>query len=95
MRNTISRRDFLSGTALVIAGGLTPFAQLRAEPGRYYPPVLTGLRGSHPGSFEVAHQVGRKRRGNVTIANCDAGWNSYTHEAIDQAWRAINELKGA
>jgi spermidine dehydrogenase len=60
MSNTISRRDFLSGTALVIAGGLSPLAQLRSEPGRYYPPQLTGLRGSHPGSFEVAHQAGRE-----------------------------------
>src|ERR1700691_3226781 len=58
--STISRRDFLSGTALVIAGGLSPLAQLRSEPGRYYPPQLTGLRGSHPGSFEVAHQAGRE-----------------------------------
>jgi len=24
---------------------------------RYYPPALTGMRGSHPGSFEVAHQL--------------------------------------
>src|SRR5271167_3900907 len=60
MSNKINRRDFLSGTALVIAAGLTPRAQIRAEPGRYYPPSLTGLRGSHPGSFEVAHQVGRE-----------------------------------
>ena len=60
MPSTISRRDFLNGTALVIAGGLTPLARLRAEPGRYYPPALTGLRGSHPGSFEVAHRVGRE-----------------------------------
>jgi spermidine dehydrogenase len=60
MSNHINRRDFLSGTALVIAAGLTPLAQMRAEPGRYYPPSLTGLRGSHPGSFEVAHQVGRE-----------------------------------
>jgi len=60
MSNTINRRDFIGGTALVIAGGLTPLAQMRAEPGRYYPPSLTGLRGSHPGSFEVAHQVGRE-----------------------------------
>jgi spermidine dehydrogenase len=58
--STISRRDFLNGTALVIAGGLTPLAQLRADPGRYYPPALTGMRGSHPGSFEVAHRVGRE-----------------------------------
>jgi spermidine dehydrogenase len=60
MSNTINRRDFLGGTALVIAAGLTPLAQMRAEPTRYYPPSLTGLRGSHPGSFEVAHQVGRE-----------------------------------
>ncbi len=24
---------------------------------RYYPPSLSGMRGSHPGSFEVAHQL--------------------------------------
>jgi spermidine dehydrogenase len=24
---------------------------------RYYPPLLSGMRGSHPGSFEVAHQM--------------------------------------
>jgi spermidine dehydrogenase len=60
MPNTITRRDFLGGTALVIAGGLTPLAQLRATPNPYYPPALTGLRGSHPGAFEVAHQVGRE-----------------------------------
>jgi len=32
----------------------TPAAQ--AMPG-YYPPLLTGLRGSHPGSFETAHAL--------------------------------------
>ncbi len=62
MPNTINRRDFIGGTALAIAAGLTPLAQMRAEPGRYYPPSLTGLRGSHPGSFETAHQVGREGR---------------------------------
>jgi spermidine dehydrogenase len=60
MTPTISRRDFLSGTALLIAGGLSPRTQLRAQEALYYPPALTGLRGSHPGSFEVAHQVGRE-----------------------------------
>ncbi len=39
--------------------------------------------------------IGRQRRGSVAIANCDAGWNSYTHEAIDQAWRAVHELKAS
>jgi len=76
MSNPITRRDFLSGTALLIGAGLTPRSQLRAAPEPattstpgpaaaselYYPPALTGLRGSHPGSFEVAHQVGREGR---------------------------------
>src|SRR5215813_2327455 len=50
----ISRRDFLNGTALAIAAGLTPAMQVKAEPSRY-PPALTGLRGQHPGSFEDTH----------------------------------------
>ena len=54
----ISRRDFLNGIALTIASGLTPAEQIAANPARY-PPALTGLRGQHPGSFEVAHRVGR------------------------------------
>jgi spermidine dehydrogenase len=41
------------------------------------------------------YEIARKRCGSVTIANSDAGWNAYTHEAIDQAWRAVNELKSA
>src|SRR5215468_2263018 len=52
---TISRRDFLGGTALAIAGGLTPAAQLAAQDAARYPPALTGLRGQHDGSFETAH----------------------------------------
>ena len=28
----------------------------------YYPPALTGLRGSHPGSFEVAHELAREHK---------------------------------
>lgn len=27
------------------------------EPGGYYPPLRTGLRGSHPGSFEIGHAL--------------------------------------
>src|SRR5260221_10770513 len=58
---TIPRRDFLNGTALTIAAGLTPAAQLCAEPA-LYPPALTGLRGQHPGSFESAHALAREGR---------------------------------
>ena len=38
--------------------------------------------------------VGRQRCGNIVIANSDAGADAYTHVAIDQAWRAVNELPG-
>ena len=36
--------------------------------------------------------VGRKPFGRITIANSDAGANAYTNEAIDQAYRAVDEL---
>ena len=55
---SISRRDFLNGMALTIAAGLTPAAQIAAQPLRY-PPALTGLRGQHEGSFETAHAQAR------------------------------------
>ena len=38
--------------------GQEQFAKIRsALPAGYYPPTLTGMRGSHPGSFEVAHAL--------------------------------------
>ncbi len=60
-RLNITRRDFLNGVALSLAAGtsLSPL-ELLAQGGAskpYYPPLLTGLRGSHVGSFEVAHAV--------------------------------------
>jgi spermidine dehydrogenase len=59
--SSITRRDFLGGTALAIGAGLTPAAQIAAAPS-LYPPALTGLRGQHPGSFEVAHAFAREGR---------------------------------
>jgi spermidine dehydrogenase len=55
----ITRRDFLNGVALSVAAGssLSPLELLAAAGGSPYPPALTGLRGSHPGSFEVAHAL--------------------------------------
>jgi spermidine dehydrogenase len=53
---SISRRDFLNGVALTVAAGLTPEAQIAAQPA-HYPPALTGLRGHHAGSFETAHAL--------------------------------------
>ena len=67
MDRDITRRDFLNGMAIG-AGGVLASAWLpgmldaqTAATGQdaldYYPPTLTGMRGSHPGSFEIAHAV--------------------------------------
>lgn len=68
MHRSITRRDFLNGMAVGAGGALaSPWlegllaAQSSApsaqdQPG-YYPPTRTGMRGSHPGSFEVAHSL--------------------------------------
>jgi spermidine dehydrogenase len=57
----ISRRDFINGFALSVAAGasLSPIELMAqaAKSGSPYPPALTGLRGSHPGSFEIAHAL--------------------------------------
>jgi spermidine dehydrogenase len=67
----IPRRDFLQGTlvgaASALGGPLLARLAGAAEPAAgpaaaqdatgYYPPLLTGLRGSHPGSFEAAHAL--------------------------------------
>jgi len=63
MDRPITRRDFLDGVAVAIggasllasqAGAATVFPQDR--PG-YAPPTLTGMRGSHEGSYDYAHAL--------------------------------------
>ena len=36
--------------------------------------------------------IGRARFGRITIANSDSGAMAYTDSAIDQAYRAVQEL---
>ncbi|QEZ46472.1 NAD(P)/FAD-dependent oxidoreductase [Cupriavidus oxalaticus] len=61
---TITRRDFLNGTALTIAAGLAPAQWLHAQQGGAanagYPPALTGLRGNHDGTYTLAHGLARE-----------------------------------
>src|SRR5262245_54051957 len=65
MHRNITRRDFLNGVALTAGSVLLPSHWLAAmtagagaeSPADYYPPALTGLRGSHVGSFEVMHSL--------------------------------------
>jgi len=65
----ITRRDFLNGVSIAVGASLvadspwveafgipdSPFAPEK-DPA-YYPPAKTGMRGSHDGSFEVAHEL--------------------------------------
>jgi len=67
---TITRRDFLNGTALTIAAGIAPAGLARAAASQAamaaaassaaYPPALTGLRGNHAGTFTLAHSLARE-----------------------------------
>ena len=77
MDRDISRRDFVSGMGVAIGASWLPpslaaEAGMQAAPG-YYPPALTGMRGSHPGSFEVAHAAvtGQAWRGTDTGEDYD------------------------
>ncbi|HME38219.1 MAG TPA: NAD(P)-binding protein [Steroidobacteraceae bacterium] len=83
MDQPITRRDFLNGMAIgaataasapLLAASLTdPNAQLppaAQDAVGYYPPLLTGMRGSHPGSFEDAHAL---RDGHTWPTATDTG----------------------
>jgi spermidine dehydrogenase len=62
MDRAITRRDFMNGAAMLVGAAMMPGhaaadeteAQNRSG---YDPPASTGMRGSHPGSFEIAHSV--------------------------------------
>ncbi len=70
MHQKITRRDFLNGVSFAVGASLlsanplwleafgvphSPFAPEK-DP-NYYPPAKTGMRGSHDGSWEVAHAL--------------------------------------
>jgi spermidine dehydrogenase len=76
----IKRRDFVGGVSVALSGSLLscPWAEAevphdRASIGQSlldfsssYPPTRTGLRGSHAGSFEVAHQLSHGQQWDPT-----------------------------
>jgi spermidine dehydrogenase len=83
MFSPITRRDFLNGVAVGVTGSMAIPASADQGDARassaqagvasspnpaYYPPALTGMRGSHAGSFEVMHAVRDRRewRGAAT-----------------------------
>ena len=61
MTTPITRRDFMNGIAIAVAGaaGIDFSRAFAAEAAgaTIYPPSRDGLRGSHAGSFEAAHRL--------------------------------------
>ena len=63
MQRKITRRDFLNGAAMTAGAAIMPWDLLPGQSvdpvksPNYYPPALTGMRGSHPGSFDAAHSL--------------------------------------
>jgi spermidine dehydrogenase len=72
MGHDITRRDFLNGVSIAVGASLvstswpeafgvpqSPFAPQFApeKDSSYYPPAKTGLRGTHDGAWEVAHDL--------------------------------------
>ncbi len=61
MDRPITRRDFMNGMAIGVGGALSGsrwiWAREQSDSSASYPPERTGMRGSHPGSFETAHAL--------------------------------------
>ena len=84
MDRRITRRDFLNGFGVAIGASFvtsrsewletfgipqSPFAPEKNPD--YYPPALTGMRGSHDGSFEVAHALRDGKRWSDAAADAE------------------------
>ena len=78
MKRNITRRDFVNGVGVAVTGSMLAPDWMSARDGwslssqsqEYYPPARTGMRGSHDGSFEVAHSL---RDGNIWTDVSDTG----------------------
>jgi spermidine dehydrogenase len=63
MHRRITRRDFINGVAVTAGAAMMPWHLIAGDTSGpeksagYYPPALTGMRGSHPGSFDSAHSL--------------------------------------
>ena len=67
MKYNITRRDFLNGVAIGTGTTLLAPAELFAlgtldASSVNYPPTLTGMRGNHPGSYDVMHALAWRGR---------------------------------
>jgi spermidine dehydrogenase len=84
MQRPITRRDFVhdavaAALAVSLPASLTsaatgPAARAAPQP-EGYPPVRTGLRGSHPGAFEAAHALAREGRAFPDATDIDEDYD--------------------
>ncbi len=90
-------RDQLAG--ILSGGGFDPSKDLAAitvnrwahgYANWYSPPSSSEHENATP-----PHVIGRKRFGRIAIANSDAGARANVNSAVDQAYRAIEELGSA
>jgi spermidine dehydrogenase len=83
MSAAITRRDFLNGVSIAIGASLTagnpwleafgiPQSPFAPEKDPAYPPAQTGLRGSHDGSWEVAHDLRDGKEWPEAVADNDS-----------------------
>ena len=83
----IKRRDFIGGVGLALSGSAlscawaespTPLDLSSASHNSDYPPIRTGMRGSHPGSFEIAHELRDGKR-----------WTGAAVQGIDEQYDLV------
>jgi spermidine dehydrogenase len=85
MHQQITRRDFLNGVSIAVGTSMLAGNPLWAEafgipqspfvPEKdpmYYPPAKTGMRGSHDGSWEVAHALRDGKNWPDSVADAEA-----------------------
>jgi spermidine dehydrogenase len=85
MQSCITRRDFLNGVSVALGASLVPASSqwfeafaIRQSPfapekdPQYYPPAKTGMRGSHDGSWEVAHDLRDGKKFPEAVADSES-----------------------
>ncbi len=82
MNAAITRRDFVGGVGIALSGTLGTFSWAESpnssDTASPYPPLRTGMRGSHAGSFEIAHQLRNGKR-----------WSASETEDLDEEYDLV------
>ena len=110
LHTNITRRQFCQGTSVALGASLAPWASPMAQASGfvgspevlagYYPPAMTGLRGAHIGSFEIAHGIAHQ--GVRWDSGTDTGEGQYDLivvgggiSGLSSAWFYRKEKPGA